>query len=224
MNYDQLNPAKSFIILEGDVYELSPFSLRKMVDLGTLINPENPEKGLEVLNDAMNQDQLYDLVYYFLEDKDTYPTYCNFKKAVDEDKDCTDENLRIALQETINNSQPIFTEKEITKIKEEVEQSDVEEIADSARNWVHMYTLYAMAIPITIEQFYNMTMRQIHAILKEIIAEKQKNLTLQASFYGKRIVTQAKTPKPAFDKKTDEQLLKLAEENLKKWQSKANKS
>jgi hypothetical protein len=212
MKLEELRPPKSFVLIEQEVFYLTPFSLNNMINLGAAYSRGAPpsEVANQVIDEAhQSMENLYKLIYYFLEDKDTYPTYHHFKKAITPVKP---RFLLNALQENIANSQPIYTKEDRENI--ELENKRIELTGGATENnWAKFFVLYATEIPITIDQFYDLTMRQIFAVLKEIANKKRP--VKESSF----------TPNPSrIPEETQNQLDELAKQDLEQWQSNQKKN
>ena len=189
MNLEDFRPAKTFIVVGDEIYYLTPFTLERTVALCA-------ELQVEDLNEAIKNfdlDQIYGLIYFFLEDKDYFPSLCHFKNLLLEE---SLSELYRALSNNFLNSQPIYGSDEIEVIQEELKTDSEQDPAD----WVQIYVAYAKHIPCCIDEFYDLTARLVYAVLNTI----------------------NKKPKPSpkksvFGLKLDREFTDIAKKDLEQW-------
>lgn len=88
----------------------------------------------------------------------------------------------------INSSMPL--------IKNQKRMKEIQEIQNAQNNtsggacYVKYYDIFAKRYSYTIDQFFNLTLRQVHLLLKEIGEQSHKELEVQAALLGKKLKPQ----------------------------------
>jgi hypothetical protein len=203
LKLEEFRPPKSYIVVGGEIYYLTPFSLGAMVNLGSAYDRRvDIDHSIErFINDLdASLDRLYSLVYFFLEDKDDFPSFCIFKKAIEQENV---KGIHAAMIENIVNSQPI---REIVENDQSKSTANRSTQQDEPVDWCSLYLRYCAIVPCTIDQFYDLTMRQVFAVF---------------SAHNKRL-NPAK--KPVFSKTEDEYLSDIAQRELEEWRQKVEKN
>lgn len=238
MDYFELQPAPVEVVLNGETFELSPFSLKEMVYFGSVYGSrDNPETGIKFLHDTLKKkevpfDLIVDITYRLLKDKDSYPSPCKLKSAIRGTKkkprpikDVTEiiNHLYNAIVLNINNSQPI-KDDEIEELfnseDSKITSEDSKEIPKSL-NWTSVYVQVANVISRTLEEFYNLTLRQIWGIYHETKRQKYNDLLLQGRLTGNVKPQSYKQPvvngntESAFSKEDDEEMTKAMNDLIK---------
>jgi len=227
MDYYEFNPPKIPVLIDGMVHYLVPFSLGKMTEIGARYSESgNSVEGIQSLKFIENSDIVLEVLWDLLEDKDLIPSSCQLKKMAENDYE-TLSNLSKALTIHINNSQPVFTQEDRDNLKQKniEELQEIDNAKNSSIDWVNIYVIIAREIPYTIEQFYNLTQRQIFAILKRINKVKHEEelkhlaeLKLIASFHGVKMKLKTETNgklKSSFNKSTDDLLTDRLKNRIK---------
>jgi hypothetical protein len=187
----------------------------------------NSSEGINNLKFSEEYENIIDVIWELLEDKELIPSVCQLRKMVIDDYEVLS-HLSNALNIHIKNSQPIITEEDIKELEERSleELQEIDKQKNKKIDWVEIYVIIAREITYTIDQFYDLTQRQIFSILKRISKIKHdeelkrlREFKLIASLLGARlkIKTEIKgKPKSSFDKNTDDFLMEKVKQRIKK--------
>lgn len=195
MDFFELLPKPVEIILNGEAFELAPFSLCEMVWCAeTYATGDDIESGVNFLFSVLSGesfpfDLVAELTYHLMLDKDSYPSICRFKTAIrgtPEKPLPTELTASImngfykALVLNISNSQPIQKEKEEDKTGKKTSAGS----RNKKTNWESIYVDISREIGYTLKEFYALTLRQIFGIHDEILRQKHNDLLTLARLNG----------------------------------------
>jgi len=197
VDYFELRPNPVEIVLNGEVFELSPFSLSEMVYFGSTYGHGNVELGIKYLHSVLSKpevpaDLICSITHHMLVDPDTYPSICMFKVGVkgtsDKPKPIEEVTKTIshfyhAIKKNIENSQPIIDDSKSTEDNES-KTGKTGQSENLVINWASIYVEIASVIKYTIEEFYKMTLRQIYGIRDQVKVHKYNDLLLQGRLAG----------------------------------------
>ena len=129
-------------------------------------------------------------------------TLSNFSKIyLDQKSNIYQKNVTI-LFAIIEQSQPKLDDIDIKK------ESDIDA-------FTKCYAFISREINYTIDQFYNLTLRQVYQLQNDIIELKNQDYQFQASLHGIKLPYIKNQTKSSFSKKEDAELTKYAEQRLK---------
>lgn len=220
---EELNPKKpvlvidkkeillSLVTLQHDVIIKEKFgSLSKMFDFLA----EDPKKIVEVI---------WILVVDKPQFQNSFEVFNNFALSSDESIVDWSKRMVMCLQESVSKSMPL--------IRNEKRYKDIQEIKGATTDEKPCYAGYFDAVAkrygYTLEKFYELTLRQLHIILKTIGDKSYDELEVQAALAGRQL-----KPRLKFDdiskeeeKENEDQAmdaLKRLQEEYKKKQAKDN--
>ena len=185
MDVFNFNPPNRNILIDGDSYKLSPFSLKIM----TIVNShfgslQNFDKVLKLANekDGIYMGRFPDssawLCYILLTEKDNFPSICFFKKKFTAQKqDIYEYNIGI-LFSIIKDSQTILSEQEDVKLNSDKETNEKFSLT---------YARISREIKFTPDEFYDLTARQINQISADINNIKTTETKFEASLHGHKL-------------------------------------
>jgi len=202
MNLEDLSPLKVFIGWEGESIKLKPFNLRAIVWAERFFF--NGEKnGFERMNHILSgecEEALYNSiidVIYFLgsDDFEYYNISCSVglknKVAESEHKSEIILEFTSGLEMVLLGSFPDATKEAEVKGGKIFQQIQKNKKPDKAgindTNWGQIYNEFYQAGGMTIDQFMDMTMRQIGPLLEEIRFKKFEDLNLLSEIVQKKI-------------------------------------
>lgn len=130
MELYQLKPRQAEAIIDGAAYTLAPFTLDVQVWVSSRFNTSSadPQNGLDEFRRLLSlhgtdwdlfTNTVMDVVYYLLEDKDTFPTPCSFKNTIKAGGVKALAQIYEALSETMGNALPQYdaAEKELADLE-----------------------------------------------------------------------------------------------------------
>jgi len=197
MDFFELSPKPVEVVLNGEAFELSPFSLGEMVWVGeTYATDDNIESGIVFLHNVLSKENfpfnlVAELTYHLMIDQETYPSICRFKTAIrgTPEKPLAADHVSAvmngfynALVLNINNSQPIVNENDD---KKESPGKKNDPPGESKKiNWESIYVDISREIKYTLAEFYALTLRQIFGIHDEILRQQHNDLLTLARLNG----------------------------------------
>lgn len=140
MNLDELRPVPSFFKIDGEQYELKPFSLEMQNWFQKEYNqaPEGePYNGLQVLSDHLRvgvtdypvfAETVAAVCFTLMKDPDYFPSLCAFKGAINGSKEGPSKTIArmfMALSECMGNAEPQYKDAEKDLLIEELKKKIV---------------------------------------------------------------------------------------------------
>jgi hypothetical protein len=123
------------------------------------------------------------LIYELLENNDFYKNKKHFEKLFFGQKaEIYKKNIE-ALFKVIEDSQPKINDKKASKIKEYNDENE--------KYFSKSYAIIAKEIGFTINQFYDLTLRQIRQIQEDLSSLKNQDLEFQANIHGAKVIKQS---------------------------------
>lgn len=217
---EELKPKNPILIIDSKEIELSIITLKIDVIF------KEQYGGLSKIFDVVNEtpEKLIDIVWELVIDKPKFKSNLEvFKKFVYSSRGSIAtwaKDMTACLYESINKSQPL-----IKNLKRYKELQDINGAQSSDKPcYGAYYDAIAKRYSYTLEEFYQLTLRQLHILLKVIGNESHKELEIQASLHGRelkqRMNFQDITPEE--DEDQDNQALKRLAEMQKEYEEKSN--
>lgn len=197
MNLSDLNPFPVYINWEGEAIELKPFSLRTITWAERFFYVEG-ESGFDRMNRILtnpdDQNVLFntiiDVVYYLGSEDFKVNGPVELKKLVNEN-----ENLAVKLEEFKDGIQQVFKNSFPPQQKEQATGGEIfkkltqkkKEGVSNQTDWEQIYVAFYMAGGMSLDDFYNLTMKQIDYLYPEINYKISEAFSLQASIHGAKL-------------------------------------
>lgn len=182
---NELLPPTTKLVLNGlDDIALKPLSLKLEVEISEQYG------GVNEMFRAIAKDPqiIFDVLWLFVADQKRFYTRINFKKSLLGTGTGTDTvamKVLEAIQINVTRSMPLIKNqrrwKELQEIRKQTEGDDNEPC------YAVYFDQIAARYGYTIEQFSELTLRQLHMILKTMDGEKYKELEVQAALQGKKM-------------------------------------
>ena len=217
---EELKPANTVLLIDGKELELSLVTLQKEVifaeKYGSFQNvfiklKEKPEKILEII---------YELVLDKTKFKNSLEVFKHFIFSITSKEKIEDKSRKmyLALEEASEKSAPKIVNlkryKEIQKIKGEQ--------ADSKPCYASYYDSIAKRYGYSLDQFYDLTLRQLHILLKVIGEKTYDELEIQAALQGRKLKPRMnfEDVTPEQDAENENQAMEALKELQRKYQEK----
>jgi len=231
MDLDYLNPLPVEVRIDGDLYDLAPVSLRAVqwIDEHFRLGSES---GTDAFDRVLKQREkghdeylvfthaLCELIFYLLIDS-PFPSICIFKNTIRdaaEGPSAAISHLYMAVTMAFYNAEPTrhAAPAERASPAEPSRTEDVPVLPD----WAEIYTRFAVELNYTIDQFYDLTYRQVDVILKSLNNIRMREFRFQAELHNQRIENSAQNTTapsktiftPSEDKAAEAEALKLFQE------------
>lgn len=188
MDLFTFNPPNRNITIDGGPYELGPFSIKVMSLIhrrfGSVQNFQNVINGKREENGIYKKDfptYIMWTAYTLLTEKDYFESQCQFGNRFVRQKQAVYEQNIDAIIETISDSQPVINFKDLSGRNDgPVDDSAIDLFSRS-------YATIARDTGYTVEQFYNLTLRQINQIQDDLSFIKNQEREFQAGIHGAKI-------------------------------------
>lgn len=218
MDLYNFNPPKRNILINGDSYELSPFSIGVM----TVVNRDfhgidNFDKILKSANqkNGFYRDAFPDsaawLCYELITEKEYLQSLCHFKAQFFRQKqDVYEQNIN-SLLATIEDSQPLLPGQETDQETDQETESGEQPEDNFSKTFVEI----SREIKFSIKEFYDLTVRQINQIITDLNILKNNDSEFIAKLHGRKLL------KPAvrnikYSKAEDELFKDFSEKQMEK--------
>lgn len=210
-DYNEFYVSNLLITLNSREIELLPLSLKNLQRL------EDKFCELKNLEDFIKNDpkQLFKVIWLFVANKEqfsySYTDFLNFINAgsiLDNTK-----TVYKTLHKLIVNSSPIVKNKERHEAIQAIKKAKSEE-NNTKPCFANIYDKFASRYSMSIDSFYDMTMRQVHALIEVMDKNEHKELEVQAALMGKKL--KPKLNAHAIDAEEDERLDQEAESMLER--------
>jgi hypothetical protein len=187
---EELKPSNVSFMLNGIDIELKPFDLSMEVWVIENYSDEEKSNGKDNLFKLLNEKgfdvSLFKLLHRLV-DREKFPTFVGFLSTFKEsklDSSSSHQMIKTKLITNLLNSQPL--------IKNPKREKELAEIAKNQTGANPCYGIYYDKIAkrysaYTIIEFYKLTLRQLHGLLKTMPGEEHKELEIQAALLGKKI-------------------------------------
>jgi len=203
MNLEDLSPLKTFITWKGESIKLKPFNLRAITWAERFFFKEGKsgfERMTSILRNEETEDVFFntiiDIIYFLGKDEfEYYNIACpvGLKNKVVESEDMLKIMMEFkgGVEYVLLGSFPdAVKEKEVKggKIFQQIQKNKKPDKAGiNDTNWGQIYNEFYQAGGMTIDQFMDMTMRQIGPLLEEIRFKKFEDLNLLSEIVQKKI-------------------------------------
>lgn len=221
-NVDDLNPSNPILIINEKEYSLNLLTLQIDILFKTKID------RLENIFIEINKRPilLFELIWLLLKDKSNFDySPKKFKDAIFSELSTVEmtKSMMKNLSEVINKSMPIGMN---TKNSDELRKiNNLQNDDDGKPCYGVYYDTVAKRYGYTIEQFYNLTLRQLHILLIVIGDKSYDELEVQASLQGKKLRPRMKPLENTVesDTKLDDDAKELHERLMKEYKEKQGK-
>lgn len=192
---EEFNPAKPVLVLDSKGFELSLITLQKEVQI---------KEKHGSLNDVFGnlKETLFQVIWILLEDKKHFNnSFKNFENFI------LSNTNNDSLVETAKKTSEVFNEvvyKSMPLIKNAKRHKEISQIKNQNKEsqicYVSYFDTVSKRYSYTIEEFYNLTLRQLHMLLEQIGDATYEELEIQAALQGKKL-----KPRVKFDDVSEEQ-------------------
>lgn len=221
-NFDELNPAPPILKLSQGEVALSPITLKELTKI------EESYGGLAKIFDKIKEKPmtLVDILWELVSDKSFFKysrkQFQNFFLSADI-AGTSKEAYRV-LNKAIADSMPLIKNAKRYKELQKIKQSQQED-ASGSTCYGAIYDALASRYGYTVEQFYNLTLRQVHILLAKLEDGKYRDLEVQASLMGKKLKPRVTYSDFSEEQEADqdEQALEALKELQKRYQENQNK-
>ncbi len=197
---NELNPVQPVVIIAGRELTLGRFSLAVESWAIEKFSDKDKANGAVVLVQKIVDDEFSHVLYallYRLVDHPVVKSYAEFLELIIKAEktkllnpkseykyDSSLREIQNALVVCASNAQPIIKNKQ--RQKELAEINEAKGQSSEACYGVY-YDTFAKRYGYTIDEFYNLTLRQVHSMLKVMGGEKYKELEVQAALSGRKL-------------------------------------
>jgi len=180
---EELSPAKPILIIDGTAIDISLITLQHEVifkdQYGSLSNV------FKVINEK--PDELVNVIFILIADKKAFQNKLEvFRKFCFTSKDSIKtwaQKMMACFNASVASSMPL--------VRNAKRMKELQEIKAGGENKPPCYAVYFDSIAkrygFTLEQFYNLTLRNIHIMLHTIGDESYKEVELQAALLGRKL-------------------------------------
>lgn len=197
MSYEieELNPIKSVLIIDSLEMGISPITLHHEVIF------KNKYGSIAKMFEELNEEptKIMSIMWDLLEDKNifknNYKIFHNSCMAAKEPTLDWSKKMKQCLDATTSNSFPL-----IKSVKRQKELAQIKNTENKKPCFAVYYDSISSRYNYTITEFYKLTLRQIHIMLKTINDKKYEELEIQAALNGVKL-----KPKMVYDDISEEQ-------------------
>ena len=177
---NELRPAKILLNIDGRDFTIS------LVTLSLEIEFQKKYGSLGGIFPALKEkpNDIFYIVWLLLEEKEYFDNnLAKFTKALEKSKNLTGEKLAVCINSSISLSVPLI--KNMKRHQEILEMNNTEDYGGPC--YASYYDSLAKRYGYTLDQFYSLTLRQLHLILKTIGDKSYEELEIQASLAGRTL-------------------------------------
>lgn len=180
---DDLNPCNPVLIINGSEIELSLFTLQ--IEQRFKEKFESTSKALDIFHNEPKR--IIEFIWFFVKDKSRFNysinAFSQFIFSSSQDMIELGKDLTKAFYACISKAMPeIKNKKRIAEFNELTAGGKSPEIC-----YAKYYDKVAARYGYTIEQFYALTLRQVHILLTTVNDKEYDELEVQASLVGKKL-------------------------------------
>lgn len=184
-NFDELNPSNVFFNMSDTEVELSCISLKNLTFIEEEFNglenifeviKEKPETLIKILWRLVVRKEQFDYDYSKFKNK-----FLSFKIAE------TSKQAYASWTSLVARSMPLIKNKKRYQEIQKIKKAQQEDANQSTTCYGDIYDSLASRYAYSLEDFYNLTLRQIHILLEKLEDGKYKELEIQASLLGKKL-------------------------------------
>lgn len=197
VDIEELYPPNPVLLIDDKELFLSPLTLQ--IEVKIIAEYGSVTKLYELFE--TKPEEIFRVVWHFIIDKQKF----NFSREVFDDhihnaKDglpIIAKNIAVAFNFAVTNSQPL-----VKNLKRQKEIAAVLNGGDTPKKacYASQYDTIAKRYGYTLDQFYGLTLRQLHMLLKVINDKSYEELEVQAALAGKKL-----QPRIFFDEVSEEQ-------------------
>lgn len=213
---EEFNPPKSLVSLKKIEFEIDLITLKKHSIINSRFN------GIDKLHETLKAEpqKLYFIIWELVSDKRRFDySFLKFNQAIHNADLGTVEIAKEfyrALHETILNSSPLIKNFERYEDIKKINNNGI----DKKPCYATYYDILAKRYSLTLDQFFDLTLRNVHIMLKVSGDSAYKELEVQAALHGRKLKPKMDTEDIpiAQDKEQEKQALEAHAELQKRFE------